>query len=138
MAKVFYTEGDIEDMVKRGVTSLAVGENVVLTDLAYEKANRLGVRLMREQAEYPPGVPVRPYLSQPAPTPPGKPAAQATTPSQQAVAPAAQAAAPTPRADHAALHRRIREAVVARMGGKIDPALLDVIIMRVLNSTGVK
>ena len=49
MAKVFYTEKDIEDMVKRGVMSLEVDDNVVLTDLAYEKANRLGMQLRRAQ-----------------------------------------------------------------------------------------
>ena len=49
MPKEFYTERDIEDMFKRGVMSLNVSENVVLTELAYEKANRLGMQL-REPA----------------------------------------------------------------------------------------
>jgi hypothetical protein len=46
MPKTFYTEIDIEDMVKRGTLSLEINDNVVLTDLAYEKANRLGVKLI--------------------------------------------------------------------------------------------
>ena len=33
---------------------------------------------------------------------------------------------------------RIREAVMARLGNQVDPALLDIIIKRVLKSTGVK
>jgi hypothetical protein len=33
---------------------------------------------------------------------------------------------------------RVREAVLARMGNQVDPELLDVIIQRVLKSTGVK
>jgi ethanolamine utilization protein EutQ (cupin superfamily) len=33
---------------------------------------------------------------------------------------------------------RIRESVIARMGTQVDPELLDVIIQRVLKSTGVK
>ena len=51
-------------MVKRGVLSLEVNDNVVLTDLAYEKANRLGMRLVRDKPDNPPGAPVRPYLAQ--------------------------------------------------------------------------
>lgn len=47
MAKIFYTERDIEDMHARGVTRLDVHDDVVLTDLARERALRLGVRLER-------------------------------------------------------------------------------------------
>jgi len=36
------------------------------------------------------------------------------------------------------LQQRIREAVIARLGAKVDGNLLDVIIRRVLNSTGVR
>jgi len=35
MAKEFYTEKDIEDLFQRGVMSLEVNDNVVLTELAY-------------------------------------------------------------------------------------------------------
>ncbi len=84
MPKEFYTERDIEDMWKRGTTSLRVDDNVVLTELAYEKAGRLGMQLVKEQPVEPPAAPVRPYLSQlqkpaaapavPAPPiPPGRP-----------------------------------------------------------------
>jgi hypothetical protein len=44
--------------------SLALNDNVVLTDLAYEKARRLGMSLISPQATTPPAAPVRPYLSQ--------------------------------------------------------------------------
>jgi hypothetical protein len=47
MAKIFYTERDIEDMYTRGVTNVEVHDNVVLTDLARERALKLGVRLER-------------------------------------------------------------------------------------------
>jgi len=97
---------------------LTLTDNVVLTELAYEKANRLGMQLVRSQPENPPAAPVRPYLAQ-------KSAPQAAAP----VFPAS--AAPD-------LHARIREAVINRMGGQVDLALLDVIIERVLKSTGVK
>jgi hypothetical protein len=121
MPKEFYTERDIEDMVKRGVMSLQLNDNVVLTELAYEKAGRLGMQLVRARPAEPPGAPVRPYLSQ----------------VQQPVVAPAVPAAPALAAD-AGLAVRIREAVNARLGTQVDPALLDVIIQRVLKSTGVK
>jgi hypothetical protein len=44
--------------------SLALNDNIVLTDLAYEKAKRLGLSLISPHASTPPAAPVRPYLSQ--------------------------------------------------------------------------
>jgi hypothetical protein len=126
MPKEFYTERDIEDMFKRGILSLQVNDNVVLTELAYEKATRLGMQLLRQSSEQrkqgthpvePPAAPVRPYLSQV-----GKPEAEAPP------------VVPT----EADLTARIRTAVLAQLGNQVDPALLDVIIQRVLKSTGVK
>jgi len=117
MPKEFYTERDIEDMVKRGILSLDVNENVVLTELAYEKANRLGMQLNRAAPDNPPAAPVRPYIS------------QVQKPKEATIAPA------SPEAD---LPARIRQAVIAKMGSQVDPALLDSIIQRVLKSSGVK
>ena len=47
MAKKFYTERDIEDMAARGILSLEVDDNTVLTELAFEKASRLGVAIVQ-------------------------------------------------------------------------------------------
>ncbi len=145
MPKEFYTERDIEDMVKRGILSLEVNDNVVLTDLAYEKANRLGMRLVRDKPENPPGAPVRPYLSQSQPKP-SSPAGRAPAASTPAPAsgfyPAGPSAsggvAPPAQVDGAELRQRIRSAVVARLGSQVDAGLLDAIITRVLQSTGIK
>ncbi len=123
MPKEFYTERDIEDLVRRGILSLRVDENVVLTELAYEKANRLGMRLERSQADNPPSAPVRPYLSQPQP--------QAAPPLPPAVPSPAAPVVPD-------LKTRIQSAVQARLGDQVDPNLLEVIIQRVLKSTGSK
>jgi len=126
MPKEFYTEKDIEDLVKRGVSSLEINDNTALTDLAYEKANRLGLKLIQRQPDNPPAAPIRPYISQPTPEKPPSPNVPTT------------AAAPTQAPAASDLHQRIRSAVIARLGSQIDPALLDVIIQRVLKSTGVK
>jgi hypothetical protein len=122
MPKVFYTEIDIEDMVKRGVLSLEVNDNVVLTDIAYEKANRLGLKLVRDKPENPPAAPVRPYVVRQMP--------------QKQVEAASGVDIPPP--DATDLAQRIHAAVAARLGSQVDPALLDTIIRRVLTSTGVK
>ncbi|MRR52395.1 MAG: hypothetical protein EG825_16065 [Rhodocyclaceae bacterium] len=142
MPKDFITERDIEDMVKRGILSLEVNDQVVLTDLAYERANRLGMRLVRDKPDNPPAAPVRPYIAQQqqparpafsaipsaAPNVPSTPAASFTAP--QAVQPA--------QADGEAIQQRIRSAVIARLGSQVDANLVDVIIKRVLQSTGIK
>ncbi len=127
MPKEFYTEKDIEDLAKRGVMSLNVTDDIVLTELAYEKANRLGVKLVRSQADNPPAAPVRPYLSEKAAARPTPAAAAYAAPS-----------APAPSSAQDDLRGRIRNAVIAKLGTQVDQALLDTIIERVLNSTGMK
>ena len=121
MAKEFYTERDIEDLFKRGVRSLEVGDDVVLTELAYERAGRLGMQLIQGSAAAPPSAPIRPPTAQ---------AVQSGVP-----CPCEQT---KPAAAGADLQARIRNAVNAKLGGSIDPQLLDVIIRRVLKATGAK
>ncbi len=124
MPKEFYTEKDIEDLVKRGIMSLDVNDDCVLTDLAYEKANRLGMKLIRSKADNPPAAPVRPYLSELAAA---RPPLASPSASASAVPPA-----------QSDLSGRIRSAVLAKLGTQVDSALLDSIIARVLKSTGMK
>ncbi|HLO32792.1 MAG TPA: hypothetical protein VK249_26850 [Anaerolineales bacterium] len=130
MPKEFYTEKDIEDLFGRGIKSLQITENVVLTELAYEKANRLGLQLISERADTPPAAPVRPYLSeagmvraQPAIAPVVPPALNQTKPTSP---------------DTTDVEKRIRSAVIARLGNQVDPKLLDNIIHRVVKGVGLK
>jgi hypothetical protein len=122
MPKEFYTEQDVEDLVKRGVLSLDVNDDCVLTDLAYERANRLGLKLIRSKPGTPPGAPIRPYISERVGARPDMPAPIAAAPPL-----------PAARRD---LSENIRSAVLAKLGAQVDPALLDSIIERVLKSTG--
>mgnify|MGYP001576500483 CR=1 FL=1 len=112
MPKEFYTERDIEDLVKRGTTSLELNDNIVLTELAFEKAQQLGLMLVTVH-ETPPAAPIRPYLSSAVPAAEPQPAS--TTQSED-------------------LRKRVRDAVMAKLGTQVDPALLDAIINRVLDS----
>lgn len=49
MPKTFYTERDIEDMLNRGVMSLVLNDDIVLTDLGRELALKRGMRITRER-----------------------------------------------------------------------------------------
>jgi len=120
MPKQFFTERDIEDMAAHGQFSLTVTDEVVLTELAFEKAERLGVKLVQPH-QLPPASPVRPYLSEPAtPATTHKPFSIPDSSSKED------------------LRERIRNAVQAKLGDQVDPALLETIITRVLNNIGVE
>ena len=121
MPKEFYTERDIEELFKQGVRSLRVSDEVALTELAYEKAKRLGINLDQIDSATPPSAPMRPHLSQPS----GRPAATPASLSSGSAAPGN-------------LQARIRNAVTARLGNQINAKLLDTIIQRVLAGTGLK
>jgi hypothetical protein len=120
MPKQFYTERDIEDLAAQGQMTLTMSDDVVLTELAYEKAERLGVKLVQPH-DLPPSSPVRPYLSEPI-----KPA-NTSQPCPDAV----------PATQNEDLRQRIRSAVKAKLGDQIDPGLLETIITRVLNNVGI-
>ena len=45
MAKTIYTERDIEDLARRGVKEIAMTDEVYLTDVARERAEKLGIAL---------------------------------------------------------------------------------------------
>ncbi len=127
MARKFYTARDIDELYSQGIRSLKVAAGDVLTDLAYEQAHRLGLHLEQEIPDAPPAAPVRPYIS------------QVVNPPVKVETPPVSAPAPTPKPAPASdLADRIRQAVNTRLGDKIEPALLDSIIARVLKSTGLK
>jgi hypothetical protein len=129
MPKEFYTEKDIEDLFQRGIRSLQITENVVLTELAYEKANRLGLQLISDRADNPPAAPVRPYLSESG-------ALRATPATAPITQPMSQPQPIPPSASD--VEKRIRSAVIAKLGNQVDGKLLDNIIHRVVKGVGLK
>jgi hypothetical protein len=135
MPKQFYTERDIEDLFSSGTRSLQVTDDVVLTELAYEKAKHLGLQLSMERADTPPAAPIRPYIAN------GNSANQ-TNRTVAPVAPALSAHTPTtpgePSRNILPVEQRIRSAVIARLGNQVDAKLLDNIIHRVVKGIGLK
>ena len=129
MPKQFYTEHDIEDMTRKGIKSLQVTDDVVLTELAYEKARKLDFQLLSDRADNPPAAPVRPYLSE-----------NQTAQARPVTAPVPQAMSqPAPTAPRIlAIEQRIRSAVVAKLGNQVDARLLNTIIHRVVKGIGLK
>jgi hypothetical protein len=134
MSKQFYTEKDIEDLFKSGKRSLQVTDNVVLTELAYEKAKSLGFQLIRDDADNPPAALVRPYLSNGSSPSAAKPAASqpghASTALDEHSLRSARNILP--------VEQRIRSAVIAKLGNQVDAKLLDNIIHRVVKGIGLK
>jgi hypothetical protein len=49
-SRTIYTERDIDDLVSQGASQLVLDDTVVLTELAQERALRLGLKLAREKA----------------------------------------------------------------------------------------
>ena len=141
MAKEFYTERDIEELFQRGTKSLRITENVVLTELAYEKAGRLGLELISDGANNPPAAPTRPYLSE-AQTRQSKPAPGSAPVSVEAqpgpASPAPRNESLPPAREDSDIEQRIRSAVIARLGNQVDAKLLDNIIHRVVKGVGLK
>lgn len=130
MPKQFYTEKDIEDLSRSGKKSLQVTDDVVLTELAYEKAKQLGFQLVMDRADNPPAAPIRPYLSN----------GSSPAPAKQAAAPVSVATPqPTPTQPRVLpVEQRIRAAVIAKLGNQVDAKLLDNIIHRVVKGIGLK
>jgi hypothetical protein len=119
MPKIFYTERDIEDLHHNGVATLVVNDDVVITDLAREKARKLGVELVKEY-DQPSSAPIRPYIT-------------------KNVSPSAAPAMPPvqePPATKADLEKRVFQAVQAQVGDSVDGDLLRTIIQRVLKNVG--
>lgn len=50
MAKKIYTDRDVDDLARQGIKELAITDDVYLTDLARERAEKLGVTLRASQA----------------------------------------------------------------------------------------
>jgi hypothetical protein len=109
------------------VISLLEDDDVVLTDLARDKAIRLGIEIVRE-IDQPPSAPERPYISE-------MTSPSAASPGDKG---AAKARSSATSASGDELFENVRAEVVARLGDAVDPQLLDTIIRRVLQNVGVK
>ena len=108
MEKIFYTERDIDDMKARGVSSLDITDNVVITDLALERAMRYEMKINRADS-----------ASLPKATFSGSVNLVAAYPREASTS-------------DVELKQKIKALVLAKLNGQVDAALLDAVITRVL------
>jgi len=109
MPKTFITERDIDDMKARGVTSVDVNDNVVMTDLAVERAMKHGIKIKRTEMSALPKAVFSPSVNLVAAFP------RETTSSSDAE-----------------IIQKVKALVMARLDGQVDAALLDAVIARVV------
>ena len=110
MAKIFYTERDIDEMKARGITSLDVTNNVVITELALERAMKYDMKINRSDSGSAP---------------------------KATLSGSVNLVAAYPRTESAAdsdLKRKIKSAVLAKLDGQVDVTVLDAVIARVVTS----
>ncbi len=109
MPKIFYTEHDIDEMNSRGANSVDITDNVVITDLALERAMKYGMKVNRHEQSSPKAT----YSS------------------------SVNLVATYPRSESASgaeLKQKIKSAVLAKLDGQVDVAILDAVISRVVSS----
>lgn len=111
----FYTERDIVDLARKGVRHLDLKDEDRITDVARERAIKEGMRISRPPSE----AAKRPEYQAPA------------------LKSRSAAAAPSSRQDQeTGLEAKIRSTVIAKLGGAVDPKLVDDVIRRVLDQLG--
>jgi hypothetical protein len=109
MPKTFITERDIDDMKTQGVTSFDVTDNIVLTDLAVERAVRHGIKLKRAELSAPPKASYSQSVN-------------------------LVAAFPRATVSDAEIIQKVKSMVLAKLDGQVDAALLDAVIARVVSA----
>ena len=110
MPKIFYTERDIDELNARGVKSLDITENTVITDSALERAIRYDFKINRAEVS-------------------SSPKARLSS--------SVNLVAAYPRAESAGdaeLKQKIKSAVLAKLDGQVDVTVLDAVIRRVVSS----
>ena len=105
MPKTIYTERDIEELARSGTREMALTEDIYLTDIARERAEKLGIALRA----------VSPSGSAP-PAPERSPALPGNLP-----------------ASPEEVVGRVKAEVIAKLGPAIDPFNQDRIVRRVVS-----
>jgi hypothetical protein len=110
MPKIFYTERDIDELNARGVKAIDVTENVVITDSALERAMRYEIKVNRVESSSAP---------------------KATLSSSVNLVAAYPRSESSSDAD---LKLKIKSAVLAKLDGQVDAAILEAVVSRVVAS----
>lgn len=126
MPRQIYTERDIEDLARRGVTELKVDDSIYLTDIARERMDRLGIRrILPESSTTTSGASVT--SNRPMAATPG--VSGATPPTGAGSATTANLSP----ADREQVVDKVKQGVIARLGPGVDAAVVDQIVRRVVS-----
>ncbi len=109
MARVFYTEQDIQDLAKRGVKEIELNDDVYLTDLARERMESLGIKARTAGA------------------------APSSAPRPVGALPAGPASGTLSEAERQQVFDKVKSGVIARLGPGVDTALVDRVVRQVVN-----
>ncbi len=107
MPRIFYTERDIEDLVKRGVKEVEVNDDVYITDVAREKMEQLGLKAKAVSSKSPAGSLPGVQLS-------ASTGALSEAEKQQVI-------------------EKVKGGVLAKLGPGVDTSLVDTIVRRVVS-----
>ncbi len=111
MARTFYTERDIEDMAKRGITEIEINDSVYITDVAREMMDKLGIkRKVTNGAPASSGVLASPDVANL-----HKPATLTDSEKQEVI-------------------DKVKSGVIARLGAGVDSVVVDQIVRRVVGA----
>jgi hypothetical protein len=115
MARTFYTERDIEDLAKRGVTEIQVDDSVYITDAAREMMDKLGIkRKVTGSASASAAVLKSPnVMNHQRSAPPSRNTALTDAEKQQVI-------------------EQVKSGVIARLGPGVDSAVVEQIVKRVV------
>lgn len=116
MARTFYTERDIEDLAKRGVTEIPVDDSVYITDSAIDLMDKLGIKRKFKNASPPASIP----KSFDAPGTPKPPAS-------------ASSAETLTDAERQQVIEQVKSGVIARLGPGVDKNVVDQIVRKVVS-----
>ncbi len=123
MARIFYTERDIEDLAKRGVAEIEVNDSVYITDVAREMMDKLGIKRRVSGGQ----IAASSVLASPdvahlhAPPAAAAVALRDNSASQELSA-----------AEKQEVMDRVKSGVIARLGPGVDAAAVEQIVKRVV------
>lgn len=115
MPRTFYTERDIEDMSKDGVTQVEVNDDVYITDVAREMMDKLGIKRNVTRTS----------------------AATSSVLASPDVANLHQPEPATPKLsanEKQEVIDKVKSGVIARLGPGVDSAVVDQIVRRVVGA----
>lgn len=126
--KTFYTERDIVDIHAKGVAEIEIDDDVVLTDLAREKAIALGVNLRSVTRRSSQSI----GLSQPVAAFPQQLSSTGAAPAPSLSPTPSVPSVTNPTSTEPDLAAQVKAAVIARLGTNEHSDLLDRIIPQIL------